>query len=425
MMTKIIKRLLLSFESARVLSKNVNTQLLDGKFGPDSGENVDFKRPTDYKSVRTSAGDVSSETAQSIIAGKATGTTQNYFTVFVDFKEADEAIKMDQKGQPGQAKTLLGPMSTRIVTDLEVDFAKFMKNNSGLLAGSVGTPADSWKDVAEAGAIMSASGVPMDAPWCYAVNPFTQVALSNEQRSLGAGGPAGSLISEAHKKAIIASSYAGFDKVMTATTLATHTTAAISDRAGTLTAAPTLTYLGAKDTMKQTLAVTAFTASLTVKAGEVIQISGRRRLNLNTKQPMIKADGSQILFTGVVTEDVALGTSGEGNIVISGPGIYEADGAYNTTSTAIASGDVVTLLGAASTLYQPNLFWHRDAFSIGSVPLEKLYAEDCLATTEDGLMMRVCKSSDFLRNVNKVRIDLRPAYSCLNPFLSGQGYGLA
>ena len=49
---KIAKTFLKSFESMRVLSKNVNTQLLEGQFDPASGANVDFKRPTDYKSTR-------------------------------------------------------------------------------------------------------------------------------------------------------------------------------------------------------------------------------------------------------------------------------------------------------------------------------------------------------------------------------------
>ena len=58
------------------LSKNVNTQLLSGRFNPASGENVDFKRPNDYISNRTSEGDISATTASSNITGKATGTVQ-------------------------------------------------------------------------------------------------------------------------------------------------------------------------------------------------------------------------------------------------------------------------------------------------------------------------------------------------------------
>ncbi len=423
--TRRLARIFLpSFNSKRVLSKNVNTQLLQGKFNPASGENVDFKRPTDYVSVRTSNGDVSGETVSPILTGKATGTVQDYFTAFVEFDEADEAIKMDQKGEPGQAQSLLGPMATRIVTDLELDFGEFMKKNTGLIAGTYGSPILTWDDVANCDATLEATGIPMDAPWCMSVNPFTKRKLASNQRSLGAGGVAGKAIMNAHEKATITENFGGFDRVMTATTLASFTIAAGADRAGTLTGDPVVTYVGAKDTMTQTLAVTGFQANLVVGAGETIQISGRNRLNLSTRKLILDENGDSILFTGTVTTDVTLGSSGEGNITITGPAIYEAaPGAYNTADSAPVTNDIVTLLGTGGDVIQPNLFWHRDAYGIGSVPIKKLYSTDTIATTEDGLQFRVSKGTGFLENQNKVRVDFRPAYAVLNPFFAGQGYG--
>lgn len=411
---QLAKVFLNEFETNRVISKNVNTQLLSGRFGPDTGENVDFKRPTDYTSKRTATGDISGGTRSDIITGKATGTVQNYFTVDVDFNEADEALKMDQLDQ------LLRPAAKRIVTDLELDFAKFTMKNNGLLAGTFGTAVTTWDHVAEAGAVLQASGVPMDDEWCYFANPFTQRKLASNQRSLG--GETGAMT--ANQRAVITDMFAGM-KVMTATSLGTFTTGTGADRAGTLSANPTVTYLAHKDTMVQTLAVTGFQANLVVKAGEKIQIAGRNRLNLSTREPMIDETGATILFTGTVTADVTLGASGEGNITVTGPAIYEASGAYNTVDSAPVSGDVVTLLGTGATLYQPNLFWHKQAFSIGSVPIKKLYSTDTIATTEDGLQIRVSKYADGDKNKQIVRFDLRPAYAVLNPFFAGEGFGSA
>ena len=413
---KLARVFLEKFDSNRVLSKNVDTQLLKGKFGPDTGDTVDFKRPTDYNSVRTANGDVSGETKSSIITGKASGVVQDYFTAFVDYDEADEAIKMDQLDQ------LLAPMATRIKTDLELDFAAFMMKNTALLAGTVGTAASTWDDVAEAGAIMEASGIPMDADWNYAVNPFTQRKLASTNRSLGAGGVAGGPIKTALDKAIIAEQYAGM-RVMTASTLASYTTGVGADRAGTVVGTPVATYLGAKDTMTQVIGVTAFQANLVVAAGETITVTGRNRLNLSTRQPILDETGAVVVFSGTVTETVTLGASGEGNLTITGPAIFEASGQYNTVDSAIAASDVVTLGGAASTIIQPNLFWHKQAFSIGSVPIKKLHSTDTLATTEDGLQFRISKGSDFLGNSQKVRFDFRPAYGVMNPFFAGQGFG--
>jgi len=404
-----------SFETKRKVSKNVDTQLLEGRFkDSDTGKIVDFKRATDYRSVRTSTGDISGGGNKSdIITGKAAGTVQDYFTVYVDYDEADEALKMAQKD-----KLVDIPMMTRLVTDFELDFCSFMMKNTALLAGTPGTPVTTWGQVANAGAVLETAGVPQDAQWCYGMNPFTQISLADQQRGLGTNPEVGS----ANDKATIKENFAGM-RVISCTTLASYNTGAFADRAGTLTSAPDPTYVTAKDTMTQVLAVTALQANIVVPAGTTVQVAGSNRLNLSTRQPVIDAAGAQVLWTGTVTETVTLSGTGAGNLVVTGPGIFEATGQYNTIDAALANGAVITLLGAASTIIQPNLFWHKQAFSVGSVPIKKLQSTDTLAKTHDGLMLRVSMGSDFLANKNAVRIDFRPAYSCLNPFFAGQGFG--
>ncbi len=415
---QIAEEILDQFESKRVLSKNVDTQKLEGRFDPDSGDTFDFKRPTDYKAVETSDGDVSGGTASDIITGRASGVVQNYITVFVDFSEADQAIKM------GNLKKLLNPMSTRLVTQLELNFGRFMMKNVGLLSGTPGTPITTWDHAAGAGSIMDATGVPMDDDWILAVNSFTQTKLASDQRSLGAGGSAGDLISEAHRKAILSDDFGGM-KVMKANTLASYTTHSGADRVGAITSLD-VTYNAAKNTMTQSIVVSGFNANLEVRAGETLEVTGRNRLNLATREIILDDTGTEIKFSGTVTTAVTLSGTGTGTIVITGPAIFESaagSGAYNTTDTAVQAGDVITLLGAASKTIQPNLFWHKNAFSIGSVPMEKLFATDTIATTEDGLQIRVTKFADGLSNKNKVRIDIRPAFAALNPFFGGQCFG--
>jgi hypothetical protein len=175
--------------------------------------------------------------------------------------------------------------------------------------------------------------------------------------------------------------------------------------------------------MKTTIAVTAFQANLVVAAGETITVTGRFRLNLSTRQSIVDENGAQILFTGTVTEAVTLNGSGAGNLVITGPAVFEATGAYNTVTSALTSGDVVTLGGAASKLIQPNLFFHKEAFGIGSVPIPKLYSTDTIATTEDGMQIRVSRGASLRENKNIVRFDFLPAYAALQPFFAGQSFG--
>jgi carbon monoxide dehydrogenase subunit G len=411
---KVARVFLDAFENSRVITKTVDTQLLADKFNPSSGSTVDFKRPHDYNTIRTSGGDISSSTKSSIIAGKATGTVQNYFTAATDWGNVEEALQLDQ------LEDILAPMARRIVTDLELDFASFMLKNSSLRYGTHGTAVDAWSDVAGAGAFMDAIGINPASERYYLMNPFTTAALASAQSGLNS---VDSLIRTAWENAQISTNFGGL-RALSATTLASFTSSSGADRAGTLSAAPDATYVTAKDTMTQSLAVTAFQANMVVKAGELVTIANVNRLNQSTRQAMVSATGTNIAWTGVVTADVTLGASGEGTLVVAGPAIYEANGQYNTVTAAPANGAVITIVSATATLYQPNLFYTKQAFGLGTVKLPKLYSTDTVATTSDGMSIRISKYSDGNANSQSIRFDLLPAYACFQPSFAGQGFGV-
>lgn len=411
---KVSMKVLDRFEANRVLSKNVDTQLVQGAFNPDSGTQVDVKRPTDHTVIDTADGNIST-TRSDIITGKATATVQNYITVAVDYDEVDEALKMGT-----DINRFWDDIANRMVVDLEKKFAAFAVKNTALLQGTHGQGVDAWSEVANAGALMQSSGVPMNKRWSYFLNPFSQAALADQQRSLGVNPEAGS----ANELATVSKNFAGFD-VKTATTLPTYAIPATGDLVGAINGNPDVTYNTAKDTMTQSVIVQAFgTFTGTIVAGTQVQITGRNRLNMSTRDPILDSSGANVVWTATVSADASL-TSGAGTLVLTGPGIFEASGAYNTTDTAIVTTDVITILGADSTTYQPNLFWHPDAFTIASVPIKKLHSTDTLATTADGLQMRVSKYSDGDANKQTVRFDLHPAFGCMNPFFAGQGFGTA
>jgi carbon monoxide dehydrogenase subunit G len=413
--TRVVAKVFLeSFESSRVITKTVNTQLLAGRFNPSSGSTVDFKRPHDYNTIRTSGGDISASTKSDIIAGKATGTVQNYFTAATEWSNLQEAIELDQLDE------ILAPMAARIVTNLELDFAAYMMKNASLRYGTHGTAVSTWSHVAGAGATMDSIGISPSDEKYYLMNPFTVASLASAQSGLSS---ADSLVRTAWENAQISTNFGGM-RALSATTLASFTSGTGADRAGTLSSAPDATYLTAKDTMTQSLAVTAFQANMVVKAGDMVTIASVNRLNLNTRQAMVNASGTNVAWTGVVTADVTLGASGEGTLVVAGAAIYEATGQYNTVTAAPALGAVVTILSATATLYQPNLFYNKQAFGLGTVKLPKLYSTDTVATTSDGMSLRISKYSDGNANTQKLRVDLLPAYCVFNPFFAGQGFGV-
>lgn len=413
---KLMRTFLKAFEHSRVLTKTVDTQLFTGKFNPQSGTTVDVKRPHDYKTHRTAGGDISGETKSDIVSGKATATVQDYFTAATEWTNVQEALEMDQLDE------MLAPMAQRIVTDLEVDFANYMMINSHMVQGTVGTAVASWADVANAGALMASEGIPSDAPWYYVFNPFTQVALADVQKGLTA---ADSLVSTAWTKAQVSKPMAGL-QALTGVSLSSYTTGAGADRAGTINGAPTQTYASVKDSMQQTIAVTAMDAALPIVAGDVIEISGTAILNKATRTKALDASGADIPFRAVVAQDVTLST-GAGNIVINGPFIQETGGQYNTAQLAaggaLAGGEGITVLGSASTAYQPNLFYHPKAFTLATVKIPKLFSTDTTAVTKDGFSFRVSKYADGDTNEQKIRFDLLPAYGTLNPYFAGHGWG--
>lgn len=416
---QLLRTFLKHFESNRVVTKTVNTQLFQGRFTPASGTTVDIKRPHDYTTIRTSGGDISGETKDDIISGKATATVQNYFTASVDWDNVEEALELDQLDQ------ILAPMARRIVTDLEVDFTAFMMKNCGLVQGTPGQAIDAWSEVANAGALLASIGVPSDMPWYYIMNPFSQVAMANLQNALTS---ADSLVQTAWEKAQISRDFGGL-QALTSTALASYTMPTEADVAGAVNGAPTATYVAAKDTMQQSIAIDGIgTSGNTLPAGTVVEIPTRFLLNQATREPALDASGANIPWRGVLNADVAL-TSGAGTLTVSSPAIKETtgsrDSAYDTVVAAIADNDVINIISPSATTAQPNLFYHPQAFSMATVKLPKLFSTDTVVTTEDGFSIRVSKYADGDANKQKARFDLLPAYATLNPFFAGHGYGVA
>lgn len=411
---KVMPIFLKAFENERVLTKAVNRRIITGaEFqNAEYGTEIAVKRPHDYRSIETAGGDLSLSTLNDIIAGQAKMKVQNMITVPIPWDNIDETLKLNQ------LEEILRPAAKRVVTTLETNFARFMMTNCHNVIGSVGTPVTKWEHVAEAYAYMEALGVPTSQGLNYVINPYQQAKLAGAQSSIYAD----DLVKSAWQKAQLPSQFAGV-RAMTATTLATYTTSAGADRAGTLSAAPNATYATHKDTMIQELAVTGFQANLAVKAGEAIEVTGRYHLNQSTRLPMINGTQSQVVWRAVVTEDVTLDGSGAGTLKVAGPAINESNGQYNTVVSALQSGDVVTLLGSASTIYQPNMIFHEDAFGLGTIRLKKLAGWDNTIAEYDGISMRLVRYSDPLKNTQGYRLDLLPAFAVYNPFFAGQAFG--
>lgn len=416
-MTKVMKSIAAGFESNRVSTKTVNLENIRGEHNSSTGATIYRKRRTSYRSTETATGDVSGGApGNDILVGNIAYTKQNVITVDVEWDTVEEALELNQLDQ------LLMPMGEELITAAERNFNTYMINNSGLTFGTPGTAVDAWTDVAYANAHLDEIGVPSTGPRYYQLNSFSGAALASAQTGINNEG----LVRTAWNSAMVSSPVANMT-VLKSNALKSITSGTASDRAGTLAANPDVTWAAAKDTMQQSLSVAGFTANATIKAGEVIELTGRYQVNPRNSNIMIDETGAQILWRWTVVSDVTLSGTGTGTVTVTNAAIYDtaSNRQYDNIDSAPVSGDVITILGAASTVYKPNLAYHKDAFSFATIQLPKLYATDGTYQSSDGLTFRVSKFSDGLANKQIMRVDMVPAFGVSNPMHAMRCYGRA
>ena len=418
--TRVAKVIMDAFESSRVLTKTVNTQVIAGSNGVtnETGDTVYLKRSPQYSAIETADGDISAATKNSIGMGRIPATVQPYITVPIDYKNLEEVTQLNQ------LQEILKPAAEEVVTRAEVNLGAVMVQNAGLTYGVPGNGVDTWSEVAGASALMQSIGVPMSGDKFYTMNPFSNSALSSAQSGLNA---ADQLVRTAWENAQISANFAGL-RAMSSNALTNYQAGAASDRAGTLAANPDVTWATHKDTMIQTLSLTGLSASTTdaVRPGDVIEIDGRFVVNVNNKQQVTDSAGNQIKWRWTVVTGGNTDAGGAVTVTVTNAAIYGTtglDGQFANISSAPVSGDVINILGAADATYQPNLFYHRNAMAYSTLKLPKLHATDTVITSMDGLSLRITKYSDGDKNLQKWRVDMLPVIGVVNPLFMGKGFG--
>lgn len=412
--TKVLRRFLMHVENAMALLRTVSHTIIDGQINETTGSTVYIKRPHDYLPISTAAGDISSSTKNVIQSGRAPATVQNCETIPLEWTALEQATSLDQLDE------ILKPAAWRLVIEIEKNLGTFAINNLGLAYGTVGTAVDAWSDIAGAGALMDSIGVPMGDRY-YVMNPYVQADLADVQKGLSSGD--NKLVNEAWRDSVVAANFAGF-RAMASNCLPTRTsTDDGGDRAGALNSAPTQTYESVKDSMTQTWALKSLTDSFTLKQGDILEVTGKYHLSHVTRDTFIDGTGSAVKFRATVNADATI-TSGSGSVVVNTPAIFESNGQYNTVNAALATDDVVTILGSDAATYQPALMYHKQAMAFSSLKLPPLDGWDSRTLSKDGLNIRFTKYSDADKNKNMVRVDCQPVFACLNPYFGGQAFGV-
>jgi hypothetical protein len=411
--TIVLKKFLPAFESDLVLAKSVDSQLLKGEINPNTGDSIQFKRPHQYVAERTSDGDVTGSTKNALTSATATGSIGEYITVRVEYSQLEQAVELNQ------LEEILAPIAEEMVTTLETEMSTRMNEAAALISGLPDTAIDQWSDVASGSSFLKDLGV--KGMNFAALDPWSVQDLADAQGGLSSGSD--SLVDRAWKDAQISQNFGGLKGLMT-NGLSDYTSGTQAGVAGvTVSANPTVTYTSPmKDTYNLTVVLKGLGATNTLKKGDVVQFDETYWLNQQTKS-VLRNKGAAIPFTGTVTAD-ATAVAGVVTVVLSGAAFFDAaNEQYNSVSRAIITDDAVTILGTASTVYKPSLFYNKMGFGIGSVELPKLHSIDSSVVNHKGFSLRVHKYSDGDANKQMVRFDLLPSFCVFNPLMIGKLYG--
>jgi hypothetical protein len=160
----------------------------------------------------------------------------------------------------------------------------------------------------------------------------------------------------------------------------------------------------------QTLNTTGWTASSAIlKAGDIITIGTLGTNGLQAVNSVTKAT-LPYLKQFVVTADVSSDGAGAAVISISPPIISATTGnsaAQRTVHQAMSGSSAITVLGTASTGYLQNLVFHRNAFALAVVPMERpAGAVDVARKSYKGLSVRVIPYYDGVNDISNYRLDV-------------------
>lgn len=417
--TRVLKTFVEGFMDSLIVCNTVDRQLFAGKWDEaDVGSNVYVKRPLQANTIETSGGDLTSESKDNLIVGRAAGTVQNYITAYTGWTSLEEATQLNQ------LERLLEPFARKMATTLEQNLITFMKNYAGLASGSQGNVINAWSDIAAFGSTLDAVGA-MGGKRYALVDPFVRQNLADVQKGLFSG----DLVSTAWEQARIPTDFGGLT-ALTHNALPMHTAGTATDTGLQVDGASQNSgYVTVKDSMTQTLSLKGAGNGATITAGTVLEIPSIYYLEQQSKTTATGADGAGLPFTCTVVADATADGTGDIDVTISPPIIVDATNPqYNNVSAAPADSAPVTLKsGENEATSKPALFYCENAFALQTVKLPKLHSIDSQIMTlpELGFSIRQHKFSDGIKNEQSVRWDILPVFASLNPMMAGKGWGRA
>jgi hypothetical protein len=351
------------------------------------GETVSIRRPADF-TVRD--GKVAAN--QDVVEGKIPVTVDKQKGIDFKFTSQDLTLQIGDLSE-----RVIKPAMVQLANQVDVDMMALyneVPNHVTIPSGGI----NSFADFALAPTLMDQLGIPQDQR-AAVLTPTDYWAMLGSQTALYINGPANGAYRNANLGMI-----GGIDTYMSQN-FPTHTTGARTgtDLVDQALVDGTHTWATYKDATTVTFHIDG-AASDTAgywKKGDTFTVSDVYSVN-----PVTKAS-TGVLQKFVVMAD-ATTASNEGDVTIWPPLILS--GAHQTVylgSGTEINDNTVTYQGVASTQYQQNLYFHKNAFALTMVPLVKPPgAVDVGRRTYKGVSVRVIPYYDGTNDDSNWRLDV-------------------
>jgi hypothetical protein len=406
----ILTPTMITREAARILHQqgtflsNVNRQY-DEKFantGAKIGTSLNLRLPSKY-TVRTSA----TFSGQDHVERSVPFNLSSQYGVDVSFTTVDRTMSLDDF-----SARVLKPAMKQLAAKIEADALALAYKSVNQYVNATTNAKLTYAYLQRAGALMTNVLTPVGDRTAI-LNPLSSVEFLDATKGLFA---AQSNLNEQFREGMMGRT-GGFD-IGENTLLPTHTTGSL---AGTpLTDGSTLgTSTTANAWVSQTvLEIDGATSTTTLKAGDIITLSG-----VYAVHPESKAN-TGALQKFVVQSDVTFTTAADNYSVTVKPGfIYGSGNAFqNVALSGVANSDglTVTLIGAVSTPFAQDLFFHKDAFVFGTADLEDVskYGAECSRANTDGIALRWTQQYAIASDTVAGRFDILWGFAPLYPELA-------
>jgi hypothetical protein len=398
-------------EAARILHQqgtflsNVNRQY-DDKFansGAKIGTSLNLRLPSKY-TVRTSA----TFAGQDHTERSVPFNLSSQYGVDVSFTTADRTMSLDDF-----SKRVLAPAMKQLAAKIEADALALAYKSVNQYVNATTNAKLTYAYLQRAGALMTNVLTPVGDRTAI-LNPLSSVEFLDATKGLFA---AQSNLNEQFREGMMGRT-GGFD-IGENTLLPVHTTGSLAGTPLTDGAALGTSTTTANTWVSQTvLEIDGATSTTTLKAGDIITLSG-----VYAVHPESKAN-TGALQKFVVQSDVTFTTSADNYSVTVKPGmIYGSGNAFqNCALSGVANSDglTVTLIGAVSTAFAQDLFFHKDAFVFGTADLEDVskYGAECSRANTDGISLRWTQQYAIASDTVAGRFDILWGFAPLYPELA-------